>query len=378
MTEAGPFEVRSPLDIRPLTAIRIVAALWVVVGLYWEDLRGTVGTLAPALITHSQLGVELFFTLSGFILSHVYLSSVGERTFRYSGFLWARLARIYPLHLLTLAAVAFMGLMALLVHQKTAHSVLYWPALLPNILLVNAWGFTHDAGWNHPAWSISAEWFAYLLFPAFATAAWSLRSRPVVAAYIAATLVVVIYPLFRRLAGFELTDATIIWGALRILPCFIYGMAMSLLWRAGAIKTRSTATLMTLLSAVLSVVLVSISAPAAPIIASFGTLILSLASLTSTGSSLFSGRLVVYLGEVSFAVYMVAAPWKMLAGALAAKWLHMDDFPLPLWLAYLACVLPVAMLAHHLVERPARAWMRRWWALQTGTKAQPSFALRTA
>jgi peptidoglycan/LPS O-acetylase OafA/YrhL len=45
----------------------------------------------------------------------------------------------------------------------------------------------------------------------------------------------------------------------------------------------------------------------------------------------------------------------------AHKLLHMqgDVLPLPVWLAMLAGVIPAAMIAHHLVERPARAAMRR-------------------
>jgi peptidoglycan/LPS O-acetylase OafA/YrhL len=37
------------------------------------------------------------------------------------------------------------------------------------------------AGWNHPSWSISAEWFAYLCFPLFAFVFWRLRDKPVAA-----------------------------------------------------------------------------------------------------------------------------------------------------------------------------------------------------
>jgi len=32
--------------------------------------------------------------------------------------------------------------------------------------MLHAWGTTDVVGWNGPSWSISAEWFAYLMFPA--------------------------------------------------------------------------------------------------------------------------------------------------------------------------------------------------------------------
>jgi peptidoglycan/LPS O-acetylase OafA/YrhL len=124
--------------------------------------------------------------------------------------------------------------------------------------------------------------------------------------------------------------------------------------------------------------LVSISAPQALVVATFGGLILSLASLTSTGSRLFSNPVGVYLGEVSFAVYMVTVPWKMLSNAVASKLLHIDSFPLPVWLAYFAAVIPVAMVAHHLVERPARTAMRRLAERRQNRQPRTRYGLGTA
>ena len=82
-------------DIRPLTSLRFFAAMWVVAFHYWPNLS----SVMPPLVAKGYLGVELFFVLSGFILCHVYLDSVADGGFRYGSFLWARLARIYPLHL---------------------------------------------------------------------------------------------------------------------------------------------------------------------------------------------------------------------------------------------------------------------------------------
>ena len=85
-----------PENLKPLTTMRFFAAAWVVLYHYWPLL---VAGEKPALVARGYLGVELFFVLSGFILSHVYLESFGARTFSYGRFLWARLARIYPVHL---------------------------------------------------------------------------------------------------------------------------------------------------------------------------------------------------------------------------------------------------------------------------------------
>ncbi|MCH2910584.1 hypothetical protein K3V95_14790, partial [Listeria monocytogenes] len=78
-----------------LTAIRYVAALWVVLYHHWST---ATGAPPPALIAKGYLGVELFFILSGVILCHVYFDQACAGRFRYGAFLWARIARVYPLH----------------------------------------------------------------------------------------------------------------------------------------------------------------------------------------------------------------------------------------------------------------------------------------
>jgi peptidoglycan/LPS O-acetylase OafA/YrhL len=225
-------------NIKSLTALRFFAAFWVVMYHYWPDLA--VG-FTPMAATKGYLGVEAFFTLSGFILCHVYLQGFGQGRFRYGDFLWNRLARVYPLHLATLLGVGLMALAASLAGITVGHNIISWEALPSNLLLLHAWGFAPVSGWNHASWSISAEWFAYLTFPVFAFAAWKLRERPFVAVALALVLIAILYPAFQALAGFPLTDATIKWGALRIVPCFAFGCALHALWRSGVIPARLAA-----------------------------------------------------------------------------------------------------------------------------------------
>ena len=357
---ATPPDPGRPADLKPLTTLRFAAALWVVLYDYWPNLAGEDHPL-PGVLAKGYLGVELFFVLSGFILAHVYLESAGRGRFGYGGFLWNRLARVYPLHLATLLAVAGMGIGALLMGVTLQHSVLDWASLPANVLLVHAWGLAPAAAFNHPSWSISAEWFAYLAFPLFAAAAWWLRARPAVAGVAALALLVTTYGIFERVTGQPLTHATLFWGALRVVPCFAWGCAVFLMWRSGAVKTKAEALLGTALAVLAILMLGSAGAPDAATVAVFGGLILGLAGLSSTGSRVLAHPVGVYLGEVSFAVYMVCIPWRLAVLGVAGKVLHLGSGPLPWpwWLAMTAGLLPAAMLAHHLVERPARSAMRQ-------------------
>src|SRR5690554_6456686 len=92
-----------PHELKPLTSLRFLAAFWVLL-YHFKDHLG-LGLRQFGLVADGYLGVDLFFTLSGFILAHVYLQSLEGGRFGYGGFLKNRIARVYPMHLAALAAM---------------------------------------------------------------------------------------------------------------------------------------------------------------------------------------------------------------------------------------------------------------------------------
>jgi peptidoglycan/LPS O-acetylase OafA/YrhL len=361
--------VNEATHIKPLTAVRFFAALWVVLFHYWPKLAGAGES---AFVSRGYLGVELFFVLSGFILCHVYLPAMEDERFKYGSVLWARIARVYPLHIVTLLGVGALAIGATVAGFGIDPAILSWSSLPANLLMVQAWGLAPEAGWNHPSWSISAEWFAYLTFPLFGWAALSLKTRPLAAFAGACALLTGLYAIFPMFSGFPLTQATIAWGALRIVPCFALGCAAYLVWRSGLVSARTVALALSagLVAAIL--VLAHAATPDAVLVMLFGGLMVALAALTSTGSKVGTGRVGVYLGEISYAMYMVCVPWKLLFVNAAAKLLGIEEhLPLWLWLIFIASVVPLAALAHHLVERPARTALK---TLAERRISRPKFA----
>ncbi|CAN1560120.1 COG1835 Predicted acyltransferases [Caulobacteraceae bacterium] len=344
-------------NIRPLTSLRFFAALWVVLFHYWPklDVAGT-----PALVEKGYLGVELFFVLSGFILCHVYLTAFGEERFRYGSFLWNRLARVYPLHLATLFGMIALGVVAGLAGLSVDAGILRWDALPANLLMVQAWGLAPEAAFNHPSWSISAEWFAYLTFPAFAFIAWRLRSRPWLLAGGTLAAIATLYPAFQALTGQSLTQATIAWGALRIVPCFALGCAMHSLWRSGVMRSVRMAAIGALFSGAALLASAILGAPDMVTVATFGALILSLAGLAQHGSTFGTQGVFVYLGEISYSTYMICVPWKIIFVNAAARVLNLADENLPLWvwLIFITALVPLSAASYHLIEKPARERMK--------------------
>ena len=162
-------------EIKALTGLRIVAAVWVVL-FHFRPMLSDISpdlreNLSPVLNCGAE-GVDLFFILSGFVLAWNYLDRMGRSwsTRETLHFLWLRLARVYPVYLVTLHLAALLVILSLHVGHVPLPEVSSLTAIsyVRQILLVQLWfePFFDGTSWDGPAWSISAEWLAYLLFGA--------------------------------------------------------------------------------------------------------------------------------------------------------------------------------------------------------------------
>jgi peptidoglycan/LPS O-acetylase OafA/YrhL len=146
--------------IRPLTSLRFIFALMVF--LHHSKIIGlaksrTFEDIYNAFFRGGSVGVSFFFILSGFILSYSYQKKMLQHEITKKQFWLARVARIYPLYLLT-------SLLSLPQYKAQILSVTYGIKFLANIFLVQT--FSPNLLYlNMPGWSISAEMFFYLLFP---------------------------------------------------------------------------------------------------------------------------------------------------------------------------------------------------------------------
>lgn len=167
--------------IRQLTGVRFFAALWVML-YHYQPALATAGVLVPVLhevLRVGSLGVDLFFILSGFILSYTYLHKLGPKLKAKTAgnFLYLRLARIYPVHFVMLNVAGLVVIASGLVGVQVEKSWLNPLDYLKQLLLIQEWGPDPQRGWNFVAWSLSMEWLAYLLMPFIALVLWRLRDR---------------------------------------------------------------------------------------------------------------------------------------------------------------------------------------------------------
>lgn len=371
---SGPTQVPFPDVLDPLTGVRFFLALGVV--LFHYQLQWTLPDEAAGLLDRARLGVDVFFILSGFILTHVYLQRDGAPNYR--RFLAARFARIYPAHLFILLGMLGLVLLAPLFGVGLEPGRFNPADFASTLLLVQAW-FPRETIvlWNGPAWSLSAEWFAYLAFPAYAALALRLRGRPWVIIALAAILFLALDTFYRAQFGRVLPRAEDSMGILRIVPEFLYGIGLyylGLRWAVSACVSvmgalAATATLL---------ILMQIGADDRIIVAAAGPFILSLALLAKASvRSFLSHPAALFAGEASFALYLIHIPilmvWRNAAQAFAG-WPGDYRMGMGELAAMLVLTLAAAAAIHVFVERPGRRLLRAWMAPQ---RADPIEARRS-
>jgi peptidoglycan/LPS O-acetylase OafA/YrhL len=347
-----------PSDIKPLTGLRFIAAFWLLLYFFWDRLG--LGPRAQfGLIEKGGMGVDLFFILSGFILAHVYGPQVEAKTFHWRSFLWARLARVYPLHLACLVAMIVLWALAVKMGAEVEAAAFELAQLPAHVALVQAWGTVSSDGWNFPSWSISAEWFAYLTFPVtFAVAAF-FRKAPLVGILIAVALFAGLVA-FAHSLGMVLVDMTWQGGALRIIPSFLMGIACWMLGR-GVSMPALQAQIGVGISIAWITGAASLRFPTELLWPGLAGLVFFLAETSKHENRAWCAtKTWVYLGEISFAAYMVHLPVDIVYYQVVERAFGNVQGGLALGLGALSILLTwiVAAAAHALIENPARNYMR--------------------
>jgi peptidoglycan/LPS O-acetylase OafA/YrhL len=356
-------------DIPALTGLRGAAALWVAA--YHLLLPAGFVTGRPAaMLGRGYLAVDLFFVLSGFVMALRYGQhfAAGLSGPVFGRFLWRRLARLYPLYgliLVTRFAYTLLRYHSFDLPRAWIAAPLVDPAwdLPANLLMVQSWGLAGSS--IGTAWSISAEWGAYWLFPILATLVLWRRWTTALATLAAAAALILAVALLDAGSGYHagVLDA---WNGLtagpimRCLGGFTLGMGLR---RLATIPPVAAAAGSPPCRAAILLALAAMITTGAPDLAIYPILaLLVLALACGTSPTIFATPALVWLGEISYALYL-----------LHIFLLHPLDLAraqarlvLPPWAADLAApaaifalLLAAAHLTHHAVERPGRRLMMR-------------------
>ncbi|MGH7088986.1 MAG: acyltransferase family protein [Stellaceae bacterium] len=336
-----------------LTSLRGLAAVTVLLYHCSYIAFNFAGAAQPVLWRRGYLAVDLFFLLSGFVLTHVYAGRfASERNWQTIGrFLWARICRIYPT---SLFAAAVFVLPALVGRARWPAAISFKAQLIASLFLMQV-PWLDKIAVNSPSWSVSAEFYAYLLFPFIVPVIWRLNGRAAAVLGIALLVAIAGDHMF-----FTHEQQDLGWGALlRALPEFTAGIFAYRLYTAPVFRTiwQKDAVLIAVAAAIIAAcaggasdgVIVSLLLP------------LLLAAVCNAGriARLLDARPLRWLGEISYSLYIFQAMPLMLAIGLAGL---LETHGLGgTWFLGLAALLALGsgVLVHRCVDVPVRAVLRR-------------------
>lgn len=353
---ARPSHVGRP-NLAALTGLRALAAAWVVLFHFRADLVALAPWLAPTgrFMSAGYLGVDLFFPLSGFVLAYNYADAMRSWSWRATAsFLRNRVARVWPVHFVTLhidlAMAAAAGTLGIGEggHRRTL------AAYVENIFMVHYW-WNDRPSFNGPAWSISAEFFAYLAAPVlFLLLARLVRAR---SALLGALLsYAALLAVFATLALPNGNLEHMPWA--RIGGEFLGGVFLALAWMRGRWAVGRLAGPLALATVVVVSVVPAASGGDYWLAPALGLLVGALAPATGWFARWLGRPGMVLAGEVSYCLYMTHWLLRDVVGRIR------DWGDQAAWSAALAIVAIFAVLGgsawllHVLVERPARTLLR--------------------
>lgn len=328
----------------------------------------------------------LFFSLSGFIFYWLYADRVADRTISFGEFFWLRFTRLYPLHFVTLMAVAIgqyawfvrTGTHFMFTQNDTRHFVLHL-ALASNATGLSEWSF------NAPVWSVSIEVVLYAIF--FVLLFFRFRSWIGAALLCLAAIVV---PEHRGLLADGLAAFFAGGLAYRIYAATMPGrslgaitMAVVVLWLIlpwfltidglvtwyGGLPNRFVAG-----DHDVGLWFVTKVSRFAPHLLLFPATVLVVA-WWDTGLS-GERRWLSRLGEISYSSYMLHFPLQLaFAATTDAAGISRDFYRTPLsMLAFFAILIPLSFACYHCFERPIqnrlRSMMKLRWSKRSGDRIE--------
>lgn len=379
-----------------LTPMRGIAALLTVI--YHVDLM--IGNGGDMLVKQSQsmvlsrmyLMVDFFFILSGFIMFYVYgkmfASNVNKASFK--KFTVARFARVYPLHFFTFCycIVLFfisgrIGIPKIPVLQIENTSF----SMLTNTLLLHSMNFHNWFSWNHASWSISVEWWAYMLFPFLVAPISNMHSsKKIIIAmlcfigYLAITFLII--PIvtvpkeipFVKANPSQLTiNVAYQYGYIRCLCGFILGMMVYQAYSAKWLSKFLANGYILLVLTLLSFISMHFNLPDFVTIIPFPFILLSGAYGSVGIDNFFANKFLQRLGDWSFSIYLVHQPLLFTIGSVMS-YLNSLDANKPVtgpppkpemltgWLiciAFIVLTLLISFITYKYIEVPARNRLNR-------------------
>jgi len=329
--------------------------------------------------------IDLFFALSGFLMFHLYGDKVNDRESAKT-FMKRRFSRIYPLHLFMLMIFLAFALARLMANKVgiatldagetlpfTPGAQEGWGSLLSHLTLTHAMGVNDSLTYNPPSWTISAEFFTYLVFVGMML--WA-KPKKTFHFIVLGGFVALIYAALSCLK--PSMDITYDYAFFRCVAGFFLGLIAARLYGAfkpkvDGLKAKTRSLIFSILEgAVLigSVIFViycggKLQFLVAPVLLAF---MVTFAFDGGVFSKVMSAKPLHYLAKISYSTYMthviISIAFSIFAGRVLS--VHMPNWDNSLWAGdallavYLCAVVAFSHLTYHYVEVPGGRFIRNF------------------
>ena len=362
-------------SISSLTPLRGIAALGVAVFHFQVYFLRFVTTDQSMFIDKGYLMVDLFFIMSGFLIMHVYKEAFAEKISlkAFKKFMLARFARVYPLHLFTLLILIGLFYLGLL----RAGSVYNPHAIASHIFLLHSFPVNKELTWNIPSWSISAEWWAYTLFPFLCLLLYKNKRLGIGLIFLSIVIIYIAVLYYVPRQGIDGAtanpvhnlDVTFDYGFLRSISGFMTGVLLYLLYASGRVKRFLNSDILCSIYVLLILLALHFGMPDIIFVPGFSLLILFLTCNTGKIVTVFNNKVLNFLGDISYSVYLV----HFLLIIFMEMVLHKAGYSFILTakppffkgagfcVIYLLILVAISALSYKFLEKPCRRYINQKW-----------------
>ena len=345
------------MRIEQLTFTRFIAAISIVIYHYGKSSYLFNSEYIAFIFKQANIGVSYFFILSGFVMIIAYGN---QENINFTEYIKNRLARIYPVYILAI----FLRLAAFMFQNIDVSN------LLLNVFMIQSWIPEKALTLNPPGWSLSVEMLFYISFPFLANRIYTKKNLKI------NTVSIILFWLISQIL-FHLivneifkipnyTDKDMLYFPLLHVNEFLIGNLAGLFF-IHKLKDYKKNNFPYILSLVLLLILllkfpIGLNFHNGLLALLFVPLLLLIASDNGFMTRLFSKKIFVFLGEISFGIYILQAPvWFIFSDYRMSKYLGLNrelDFTASFLIRFFI-LITVSVLSYLYFEKPIRALLKK-------------------